>query len=209
MGASSALHLANTFDMFGASAGVSGAYSTTDELGYQYARLTVAARGGDATNMWGPRGSQLWQDHDTVADPSGLAGKSVYLSAATGLVGSSELGRFGSNEMVLLDGHILEKGSYESTRALEAALASVSGVDLKTTYIPTGIHNWPVFVPQMLPGTDHILAGLKPATRNGKQTSGAVGERAGGSSASSASPGGSRGSSGAAGGTGSLGSSGS
>lgn len=209
MGASSALHLANTFDMFGAAAGVSGAYSTTDELGYQYARLTVAARGGDATNMWGPRGSQLWQDHDTVADPSGLAGKSVYLSAATGLVGSSELGRFGSNEMVLLDGHILEKGSYESTRALEVALASVSGVDLKTTYIPTGIHNWPVFVPQMLPGTDHILAGLKPATRNGKQTSGAVGERAGGSSASSASPGGSLGSSGSAGGTGSLGSSGS
>ena len=209
MGAAPALHLANSSELFGGAAGVSGAYSTTDELGYQYARLTVAARDGDVTNMWGPRGSRLWQEHDTVADPSGLAGKSVYLSAATGLVGSAELGRFGSNEMVLVDGHILEKGSYESTRALEAALASVPGVDLKMNYVPTGIHNWPVFVPQMLPGTDHILAGLAPATLNGKQTSGAVGERAAGSSGSGDSAGGSLGSSGSSGLTGSLGSSGS
>lgn len=209
MGAASALHLANSFEMFGAAAGVSGAYSTTDELGYQYARLTVAARNGDATNMWGPRGSQLWREHDTVADPSGLRDKSVYLSAATGRVGSSELGRFGSNEMVLLDGHILEKGSYESTRALESALASVPGVDLKMNYIPTGIHNWPVFVTEMFPGTAHILAGLAPAEPNNKQTSGAVGEKAAGSSGSAGSLGGSVGSSGSSGLTGSLGSTGS
>ena len=209
MGAASALHLANSFDMFNAAAGVSGAYSTTDELGYQYARLTVAARNGDATNMWGPRGSELWREHDTVADPSGLRGKSVYLSAATGRVGSSELGRFGSNEMVLLDGHILEKGSYESTRALEAALASVPGVELKMNYIPSGIHNWPVFVTEMLPGTDHVLAGLAPAKPNSRVTSGGVGEKTGGSSGSTGSLGGSAGSSGSSGLTGSLGSSGS
>lgn len=209
MGAASALHLANSFDMFGAAAGVSGAYSTTDELGYQYARLTVAARGGDATKMWGERGSALWRDHDTVSDPSGLRGKSVYLSAATGRVGSSELGRFGSNEMVLLDGHILEKGSYESTRALEAALDPISGVDLKTNYIPTGIHNWPVFVTEMLPGTDHVLSGLAPAEPNGRRTSGGVGEKTGGSSTASGSLGGSAGSSGSSEPTGSLGSSGS
>ena len=209
MGAASALHLANSFDMFGGAAGVSGAYSTTDELGYQYARLTVAARNGDATKMWGPRGSDLWREHDTVADPSGLSGKSVYLSAATGRVGSSELGRFGSNEIVLLDGHILEKGSYESTRALEASLASVRGVDLKTNYIPAGIHNWPVFVTEMLPGTDHVLSGLAPAEPNGRTTSGGVGESTGSSSGSTGSAGGSAGSTGSSGMTGSLGSSGS
>ena len=209
MGAASALHLANAFEMFGGAGGISGAYSTTDELGYQYARLTVAARNGDATNMWGPRGSQLWLEHDPVANPSGLSGKSVYLSAATGMVGSSELGRFGSNEMVLLDGHILEKGSFESTRALESALAEVPAVDLKMHYIPTGIHNWPVFVTEMLPATDHILSGLDPAVPNGSQTSGGVGERPGGSSGSSASLGGSLGSGGSSGFPGSLGSSGS
>lgn len=165
MGASAALHLANDNPaMFDAVAGISGAYSTMDDLGYQYARLTVAARGGDVTRMWGPRGSAAWQERDTVADPSGLAGKAVYLSAATGRVGSSELGRFGSNELVLTEGHVLEKASYESTRELESALAGVPGVSLRLNYMPTGIHNWPVFVTEMLPGMDHLLSGL-PAAR--------------------------------------------
>ncbi|AVZ40057.1 MULTISPECIES: alpha/beta hydrolase family protein [unclassified Dietzia] len=185
MGASAAVHLANTNPgMFDAVAGVSGAYSTTDELGYQYARLTVAARNGDVTNMWGPRGSQAWRDHDTVSDPSGLAGKTVYLSAATGRVGSAELGHFGSNEMILVDGHILEKGSYESTRRLESELAGVPGVDLRMNYMPTGIHNWPVFVTQMLPGMDHILSGLAPAVPSARPASGGVDPGSAGSAGS-------------------------
>lgn len=213
MGAASALHLANRYDMFGGAAGVSGAYTTTDDLGYQYARLTVSARGGEVTNMWGPRNSDSWIEHDTVADPSGLEGKAVYLSAATGRVGSSELGRFGSDTMILLDGHILEKGSYESTRALQGALATVPGVDLKTNYMPTGIHNWPIFVTEMLPGTDHVLSGLKPPVSNFRTTTGAVGDRSEGSTGSSSSSNslassGSTGSTGSAGSTGSLGSSG-
>lgn len=169
MGAASALHLTNRYpEMFDAAGGISGAYSTLDELGYQYARLTTAARNGDVTKMWGPRGSEEWRVHDTTADPSGLAGKTVYLSAANGLVGSSELGHFGSDSMLLIDGHVLEKGSYESTRQLEAALATVSGVDLRTHYVDHGIHNWPVFVPEMRPAMDHVLSGLAPSVPNGK-----------------------------------------
>ena len=217
MGASAALHLTNTYDMFNAAAGVSGAYSTTDELGYQYARLTVSARHGDAINMWGPRGSQAWREHDTVADPSGLADKSVFLSAATGVVGSSELGHFGSNEMVIIDGHVLEKGSYESTRDLETALAAVPGVDLQTQYMPKGIHNWPTFVPQMLPGLEHVLAGLEAAVPNGQVASRAAALLPSGSTGSLGSSGssdgggssGSAGSSASGGATGSTGSAGS
>lgn len=171
MGAASALHLTNTYtDMFNAAGGVSGAYSTTDALGYQYARLTVGARHGDVTNMWGPRGSEAWREHDTVADPSGLEGKTVFLSAATGRVGSTTLGHFGSNELVLIDGHLLEKGAYESTRDLENALAGVPDVDLRMEYEPTGIHNWPVFVPQMRPALEHIVSGLEPPVPNGQAT---------------------------------------
>lgn len=206
MGAASALHLANsTPEMFSGAGGVSGAYSTLDELGYQYARLTVAARHGEVTNMWGPRGSQAWEDHDTVADPSGLAGQSVFLSAATGLVGSTELGYFGSNEVVLLDGHILEKGSYESTRALEGALRGVPDVDLQVVYMDAGIHNWPTFVPQMLPGLQHILSGLDAAVPNSRATTGGVADREHSPLGSL----GSAGSAGSSGGTGSAGSSGS
>lgn len=207
MGAASALHLVNRNpDMFDGAAGISGAYSTLDELGYQYTRLTVEARHGDATRMWGARGSAAWREHDTVVDPSGLAGKHVFLSAATGAVGSSELGRFGSNEMVLMDGHILEKGSYESTRDLEAALAGVPGVNLRMAYMPSGIHNWPVFVPQMLPALDHVLAGLAPAT--GTPTAAVAPGAASGSLGSGGAPG-SAGSAGSSDPAGSAGSSGS
>lgn len=208
MGASAALHLANTYDMFNGAAGVSGAYSTTDDLGYQYARLTVAARHGEVTNMWGAPGSRAWQEHDTLADPSGLSGKSVYLSAATGIVGSTELGHFGSDEMTIIDGHVLEKGSYESTKSLEDALASVPGVDLRTHYMSTGIHNWPTFVPQMRPGMDHILAGLRTAVPNGLMTTRGVADAPTGASGSvgSTDAGGSTGSSGSTGSTGSSGS---
>lgn len=202
MGASAALHLANTQEMFSAVAGISGAYSTTDELGYQYARLTVGARNGDVTKMWGPRGSQAWRDHDTLANPSGLSGKHVYLSAATGIVGSTELGHFGSNEMVIIDGHVLEKGSYESTLALEAALRVDPSVSLRTTYMPTGIHNWPVFVSQMRPGMEHLLSGLDDAVPNGLA---AGGRRAGEGALGSGSLG-SSGSTGSAASSGSAGS---
>lgn len=166
MGASAALHLANTYDMFNATGGISGAYSTLDDLGYQYARLTVGARNGDVTNMWGERGSAEWKKHDTVGDPSGLQGKTVYVSAATGVVGSVELGQFGQDPQLLIDGHLLEKGAYESTKQLEYALESVDNVDLRTSYEASGIHNWPVFVPQMRPAMSHILSGLKAATPN-------------------------------------------
>jgi diacylglycerol O-acyltransferase/trehalose O-mycolyltransferase len=209
MGASAAVHLTNAHpNMFDAVAGVSGAYSTTDELGYQYARLTVAARNGEVTNMWGARGSLQWQEHDTVADPSGLRGKTVYLSAATGRVGSAELGHFGSNEMVLIDGHVLEKGSYESTRRLESALGAIPEVDLRMNYLPTGIHNWPVFITQMLPGMDHVLSGLAAATPNARTIAGGPDGRSGDAPGSLGSAG-SLGSTGSAGSTGSGGSAGS
>lgn len=180
MGAASALHLTNRYpDLFDAAGGISGAYSTLDELGYQYTRLTTSSWNGDVANMWGPRGSEQWRRHDTTADPSGLSGKTVYLSAASGRVGSSELGHFGSNSMLLVDGHVLEKGSYESTRALESALRTVPDVKLRTHYVPDGIHNWPVFVPEMFPAMDHVLSGLAPAKPNGKvATNRLVGEGA-------------------------------
>ena len=161
MGAGAAVHLAARNPRYSATGGVSGCYSTLDDLGYQYVRLTVAARGGDARNMWGPQGSPQWAAHDTVRDPSGLAGKAVYLSAATGYVSSADLGNFGSNAMVLFDGHLLEKGSYECTVDLTRALRA-RGIAHRVDYDPTGIHNWPEFEPRMSSAMDHLLPALGP-----------------------------------------------
>lgn len=142
---------------FDAAGGVSGCYSTTDPLGYQYTRLTVEASGGTPEKMWGARDSEAWKKHDTLADHTGLDGKRVYLSSATGLIGSTDLTNFGSDEQLLVEGHILEKGSNESTRALENSLRTVGGDQVRADYEPTGIHNWPVFVPRMASALDHML----------------------------------------------------
>lgn len=158
MGGGPAVHLVNQHpDMFGAAAGISSCYSSTDPIGYQYHRLTVDAEGGDATNMWGPRGSAEWLRHDTKSDPSGLTGKRVYLSAATGFIGSTDLSNFGSNETLLLNGQLLERGSYECTVAFERALDE-AGVEHHADYDAFGIHNWPVFVPRMTTAMDYIMA---------------------------------------------------
>lgn len=172
MGAGPAVHLANTHpDMFDAAAGVSGCYSTTGDVGYQTTRLTVEARGGDPDNLWGPRGSAGWRAHDTVADPSGLRGKRVYLSTATGRIGAMDLARFGSNGQLLAEGHLLEKGTYECTRELDAALDE-QGIEARVEYSSTGIHNWPEFIPRMAQAMDHMLPGLGPVLRTVADPSG-------------------------------------
>ncbi len=164
MGGGPALHLANRHPgMFRGAASVSGCFSTTDELGYQYTRLTAESRGGTLENLWGPRGSAEWTRHDTVNDPSGLAGQRVYMSAATGLIGSVDMLNFGPNPAVMADGHLLEKGAYECTRALEASLAD-AGIEHRVDYDPTGIHNWPVFIPRVTNAMEYILPGLGAPT---------------------------------------------
>jgi|GEM_PF-286005 len=165
MGAAGAVNLVNRANRgdygpdaqrFDAAGGVSGCYSTTDDLGYQYVRLTVEASGGTPAKLWGERGSQQWRAHDSVVDHRGLDSSRVYLSAATGLIGKTDLVNFGSDEQLLLDGHILEKGAFESTHRLENALRG-SGATVATDYEPTGIHNWPVFVPRTASALDHMF----------------------------------------------------
>ena len=164
MGGGPAVHLLNRHPgMFGAAAGISSCYSSTDPIGYQYHRLTAEARGGDATNMWGPRNSAQWQRHDTKSDPSGLAGKRVYLSAATGFIGSTDFNVFGSEELILTEGHLLERGAYECTVAFEQTLRD-EGVDHRVDYEPFGIHNWPVFGPPLNPAMEYMMPALGPVT---------------------------------------------
>lgn len=164
MGGGPAVHLLNRYpEMFDAAAGISSCYSSTDPIGYQYHRLTAEAVGGDAINMWGPRDSAQWQRHDTKSDPSGLVGKRVYLSAATGFIGSTDLNVFGSEELILTEGHLLERGAYECTVAFEQTLRD-EGVDHRVDYEPFGIHNWPVFGPPLNPAMEYMMPALGPVT---------------------------------------------
>ena len=161
MGAGSALRMAaNHPGHFAAAGGVSGCYNATDDLGYETIRLNVETRGGNLDNMWGPRGSELWQQNHLPAHADKLAGTHVFMSAATGALGVEDIQQYGAEPGVLFSGYILEAGARECTQQMSRSLDR-AGVDHDTFYMPTGIHNWTAFGPGMNAAFDSMLPALK------------------------------------------------
>lgn len=151
MGATGAVHLANTNPgMFHAVFGLSGCYSTLDEVGRQTAHLTVTSRGGDVGNLWGPFGSEEWQRHDTVRDPEGLRDMAVYLSAADGeYLFDPDRDYSGVSVSTMATSIVLEQGAHLCTRNLERAMRE-EGMDHQVVeYTGAGVHNWTNFRPQL------------------------------------------------------------
>lgn len=151
MGATGAVHLANSRpELFDAVFGLSGCYSTLDPVGRYTAQLTIESRGGEVDNIYGPYGSQAWQDHDVVSDPSGLRDTAVYLSSANGeylLNPDREPGTIDAQTM--LTSIVLEQGANVCTQNLEAAMVS-AGMDHQVVdYTGAGVHNWANFAPQL------------------------------------------------------------
>lgn len=162
MGATGAVHLANSNPkLFDGVIGISGCYSTMDLLGRTTAQLIVGSRGGDVENMWGPFGSETWQHHDVVADPSGLGEMAVYLSAATGRAGEEDHGVYEGDPFYnMIAGVVLEHGSYDCTRNLEDAMKDAGMDHQVVNYKDTGLHNWPNYNSQLQPGWDEIRDAL-------------------------------------------------
>lgn len=161
MGAQAAMHLAaNHPDLYDAVMAFSGNYSTTDPLGYQTIRLSVETRGGDLDNMWGPRGSERWQYHDTISHPEKLRGTAVYLSAGNGVVGPGDPENYGGQVYNLWFGIVLERGAHEATKEFDRALDRV-GVEHRADYLNTGLHNWATFTRNFDAGWDYIEPRLR------------------------------------------------
>ncbi|MGD7002109.1 alpha/beta hydrolase [Corynebacterium halotolerans] len=162
MGAAGAVHLANSNpDFFDGVIGISGCYSTLDQLGRTTVQLIVGSRGGDVTNMWGDFGSGTWQEHDVTRDPSGLLNMPVYLSAATGAIGEADEGIYADEPFYnMVAGVVLERGSMECTQNLENSLETAGAEDLTVNYADTGGHNWSNYNAQLQPGWNAIRDAL-------------------------------------------------
>ena len=160
MGGQAAMHLASAHpEMYQGVASISGTYSTSDEIGYQTARLTVETRGGAVRNMWGPRGSAAWQAHDTLAHPDGLRGKAVYLSTGNGIAGIPDTQAYNGDAKAFATGILLEKAVLHQTRAFDDALRAL-GIDHVTDYTPTGLHNWKAFAARLDPAWTTLVPAL-------------------------------------------------
>lgn len=163
MGAQAAMMLAQRHPgWYRAVAGMSGCYSTSDPLGHAVTTITVASRGGNVDNLWGPPTSPEWSAHDSLLHAEGLRGTGIYLSAATGLPTGADLVAVAGSPTIAEalrtagGGAALEAGARACTERFAARLAELK-ISATVEYSPAGMHTWPDFQAQ-LPKMWDVLA---------------------------------------------------
>lgn len=160
MGATGAVQTANQNpDMFNATFGISGCYSTMNSLGRQTMQVVPQSRGADPKNMWGRHGSAEWLRHDVERNPEGLRNQAVYLSTATG---SLLLEQYYADTPIesLSVGWALEAGTYQCTRDLEKSMKKAGMNHQQVNYRDRGTHNWETFRVELEPAWNHIKPAL-------------------------------------------------
>lgn len=160
MGATGAVQTANLHpDLFNATFGISGCYSTMSPLGRQTMQVVPQSRGADPKNMWGRHGSAEWLRHDVERNPEGLRNQAVYLSTATG---SLLLDQYYADTPIesLSVGWALETGTYQCTRDLEKSMKRAGMNHQQVNYRDRGTHNWETFRVELEPAWNHIKPAL-------------------------------------------------
>ncbi|WP_245562563.1 alpha/beta hydrolase [Nocardia araoensis] len=171
MGAQAAMMLAQRYPgWYRAVAGMSGCYSTADPLGHAVTTITVASRGGNVNNLWGPPTSPEWAAHDSLLHAEKLRGTAIYLSAATGLPTGADLVSVANSPSVAEalrtagGGAALEAGARACTERFAGRLSELN-IPATLEYTADGMHTWPDFQAQ-LPKAWRALAqalGLPPS----------------------------------------------
>ncbi|WP_227998281.1 alpha/beta hydrolase [Nocardia australiensis] len=103
--------------------------------------FSIANRGGNPLNMWGPPGSPGWSEHDPALLANGLRGKAIYLSSGTGIPGPHEVEiKPQLAENIFLGGPV-EVGVNVCTVHFEQHLRGL-GIPAHVDYRLTGTHSW-------------------------------------------------------------------
>ncbi|MFB7717537.1 alpha/beta hydrolase [Nocardia sp. NPDC056100] len=168
MGAQGAMMLAHRHPGFyRAVAGMSGCYSTMDSAGSAATTLTVASRGGNVVNLWGPPGSKEWRTHDSTLGAEALRGMVIHLSANTGIPtvpDMTDLVRAPDPVKALQEaggGVVLEAGARLCTELFAKHLSDL-GIPATVHYEDTGIHGWADFSAELGPAWQTLATALVP-----------------------------------------------
>ncbi|NKY55024.1 alpha/beta hydrolase [Nocardia flavorosea] len=133
-------------------AGLSGCYSTADQLGRAVTVMTVASRGGNPENLFGPPASPEWRAHDSLLGAEELRGTEIYLSVANGTPSGAALMSIGDSPEILAvllgGGSLLEQGARLCTERLAARLDELD-IPAVVDFLPEGMHSWPDFEVQL------------------------------------------------------------
>ncbi|MGW5520190.1 alpha/beta hydrolase [Nocardia africana] len=136
MSAASAVDLAiQAPERFGAVASYSGCPWSNDPSGIAMVSAQVVRGGGNPGNMWGVPGTGAWPAHDAFARAGALAGKAIYLSAASGIPGGIDRG---------LPFPPVEAVASACTGAFAGRLGQL-GVPAMYVDRPEGSHTWGLF----------------------------------------------------------------
>lgn len=142
MGAQGAMTLVTRNpDLYRGVAALSGCMDTGRVESQAAVRGTVASKGGDADNMWGPAGDPAWPAHDPTLNAESLRGKEIFVSVGDGRAGPYELGVPDVLEKVAVGGP-LEVASNSCTQLFRQRLDQL-GIPATYLFRPFGTHSWP------------------------------------------------------------------
>ncbi|NNH75592.1 esterase family protein [Nocardia uniformis] len=103
--------------------------------------FSIANRGGNPLNMWGPVTSAAWAEHNPAALAERLRGKTIYLSTGTGLPGPHELEIKPQLPENVFFGGPIEFGVAQCVVSFEGRLREL-GIPARIDYSPVGTHSW-------------------------------------------------------------------
>ena len=132
--------------LYRAVASYSGCPGTTGPLGGAAVVAMVTRQGGNIGNMWGPPGPR-WAAHDPTRNAAALRGKTIFLSAASGVPGRID-GRVGDRLAGLAGGGIIEAVTRRCTADMSARLTGL-GIAHTFSARAQGSHSWGLFAADM------------------------------------------------------------
>lgn len=143
MGAHAALNLTTRHpDLFAGVAAFSGCPDNGQPDSKLSVRATVAWKGGDADNMWGPDGDPDWAANDPMRNAEALRGKQIYVSTGNGVPGPLDSPATVDGLSAMTLGAALESAALTCTRLFDARLREL-GIPATFHYRDTGTHSWP------------------------------------------------------------------
>ena len=143
MGGQSALSLITRHpDLYRGVAAYSACPSSSDPNARQGIRATVASRGGDPNNMWGPDDNRDWVDHDPSTNAEKLRGKSIFLDVGNGMPGPYELLPTTDTGMAVIQGGPLEAAARTCSQQFRDRLTDLK-IPATYNFRPFGTHSWP------------------------------------------------------------------
>ncbi|NLT53178.1 MAG: prolyl oligopeptidase family serine peptidase [Actinomycetales bacterium] len=144
MGGTAAMMLAQRYpDHFQFAASYSGFLDLTSFGMPEAVKVAMQDAGGyPAENMWGPLGSERWQEQDPKLHAEKMRGQSVYVSAGSGNTGPWDQPSGLPGIPTNFPGYGLELLSRMTTQTF-VNRAREAGVDVTANFRPSGTHTWP------------------------------------------------------------------